>query len=135
VGLLIDSSVLIRLERDEASLDDFIVGLGDEDVAIASITASELLVGVLKASPAIRRSHREAFVEYVVGRFPVLPVDLAVARTHARLLTDLQAASSMIGLHDLLIAATAVANELAILTFNVREFNHVPGLDVRTPVS
>ena len=74
---------------------------------------------------------REAFVEYVIERFPVLPMDMAVAREHARLWTELRAAGTMIGLHDLIIAATAVANAHVVLTDIVREFSHVQGLDVR----
>jgi predicted nucleic acid-binding protein len=129
---LIDTSVLVRIEREGASIDDFVETLGAEDTAIASITASELLVGVLKAAPAGRRIRRESFVEHALGRFPVLPIDLAVARVHARLLVELQAAGSMIGLHDLLIAATAIANRHTILTYNVREFAHIQGLEIRS---
>lgn len=38
-----------------------------------------------------------------------------------------------IGLDDLLIAATALANSYDVLTDNVREFRRVPDLAVRRP--
>lgn len=132
MGLLIDTSVIVRIERRDESLDDFIATLVGEEASISSITASELLVGVLGATPENRRSRREAFIEYVLERFPVIPFDLAVARTHARLWTQLKGSGEMIGLHDLMIAATAVTNGMAILTDNVREFSHIPALEIRS---
>lgn len=39
----------------------------------------------------------------------------------------------MIGPHDLIIGATALANGYAILTENVGGLSRVPGLEVRRP--
>jgi len=52
VGTLIDSSVLIAAERRTLDLDAAMVGHADEPVAIAAITASELLHGVHRAVTA-----------------------------------------------------------------------------------
>ena len=64
---------------------------------------------------------------------PVLPFDLLVARVHARVSAQLLDAGRLIGAHDLLIAATALAHGYAVLTQNLRDFRRVPGLDVRQP--
>lgn len=128
MGTLLDSSVLIRLERSAAALN-----LPDEeDVAIAAITASELLHGVHRADPA-HRAEREAFVEHVLRVFPVQPFDLPIARVHARLWADLAASGRLIGPHDLMIAATALALGWSVATYNPGEFGRVPGLRLRTP--
>jgi predicted nucleic acid-binding protein len=76
---------------------------------------------------------RAAFVEAICLRLPILPFDLAAARVHARLWADLATAGTPIGPHDLLIAATALSNDYAILTDNVVEFQRVPGLAVAQP--
>jgi hypothetical protein len=55
VGTLIDSSVLIAAERRALDLDAAIVAHADEPVAIAAITASELLHGVHRAVTATQR--------------------------------------------------------------------------------
>jgi predicted nucleic acid-binding protein len=60
-----------------------------------------------------------------------VPIDLAVARVHARVGADLAAAGLTIGAYDLWLAATCLAHGHAILTANVREFGRVPGLDVQ----
>jgi tRNA(fMet)-specific endonuclease VapC len=128
VGTLLDSSVLIRLERSGSTLrfDD------DEEVAIAAITASELLHGVHRADPR-RRAQREAFVEHVFRVLPVYPFSLQTARVHARLWADLALAGHLIGPHDLIVAATALALGWSVATHNAIEFARVPGLVVHGP--
>ena len=128
MGTLLDSSVLIRLQRTGSTLT-----LGDdEDVAIAAITASELLHGVHRADPQ-RRAQREAFVEHVLRVLPVYPFSLETARVHARLWADLAVAGHRIGPHDMMVAATALALGWSVATYNASEFARVPGLVVHAP--
>lgn len=131
--VLIDTSVFIDLERRGLGLEALATALPDEPVALAAITASELLVGVHRAEDASRRERRSAFVERLLGLVPALPFDLEAARVHARLLADLQREGTPIGAHDLLIAATAIARGAAVWTGNLRDFGQVPGLEVRVP--
>jgi predicted nucleic acid-binding protein len=104
-----------------------------EPNGIASITASELLVGVHRTVAGARRQRREAYVEAILGAMLVISFDLPVARVHARLWAELASSGAMIGAHDLVIAATAIAHGYAVLTENVRDFERVPGLVVRQP--
>lgn len=76
------------------------------------------------------RMKRSAFVEALLERFPLLPVDLATARVHAQVWAELARAGRLIGPNDLWIAATALARGLTVVTANVREFDRVPGLAV-----
>lgn len=49
---------------------------------------------------------------------------------HAKIYSHLAKKGQMIGAHDLIIAATALVNDFAVLTSNTKEFKRVPGLDV-----
>lgn len=131
---LIDSSVFIALERQDRPASAFAALAPSEPIAMSCITASELLVGVHHAAPAARRTRREAYVEALLARIPIVALDLRVARTHAYVWAHLTAQGQMIGAHDLLIASTALAHGYDLLTDNVREFARVPGLIVRRPV-
>jgi predicted nucleic acid-binding protein len=130
VGTLIDTSVLIAAERgrfDPAALaaeDD------DEEIALAAITASELLHGVHRLKGAVARARAERFVEAVLSAIPLVPFDLDVARVHARLDAELSAAGTAIGDGDLQIAATAVALDYRIATRDLRSFPRIKGLDL-----
>ncbi len=134
MALLIDSSVIIELERRGLPADTLILALPGEDLALSALTASELLFGVYRADSAERRLRRQAFVESVLSGLPVFVFDFAVARVHSRLGAQLAEAGRPIGAHDLLIAATAIAHGYDVLTANVRDFGGVPGLTVRQPM-
>jgi len=130
VGTLIDSSILIAVERGHLKLEDLLAGRMDEDFAVSAVTASELLHGVHRANTPAQRGIREAFVESLLARLPVFPFDLLTARIHARLAAELSARRVSVGPHDLMIAATAVARGYNVATRDERSFPKIPGLSL-----
>jgi predicted nucleic acid-binding protein len=130
MGTLIDASVLIAAERGQLDPDAWLRGHGEESVALASITASELLHGVHRAPAGARRRSREAFVERLLAEVPVLPFDLIAARAHASLWAELAARGTVVGAHDLLIAATAIGVGYTVATHDMKSFPKIPGLAV-----
>lgn len=131
---LIDTNVFIGMERRGWPARSVPTAGPREPSALASITASELLVGVHRAVTPSQTTRRQAFAEAVFEAFTVLPFDLDAARVHARIGAELTSAGQIIGAHDLIIAATALAHGYAVLTDNIREFARVPGLVIRQPV-
>jgi len=131
VGALIDSSVLIDIERGLFDLEPVPPKVADTDIAISAVTASELLHGVYRASKSRIRSQREAFVERLLEAWPVLPFDLTSARIHSKLWAELAVKGISIGAYDLMIAATAIANGLELITRDKRSFPKIPGLQVQ----
>lgn len=132
MALLIDTSVLIDLERRKGLEDVDLDLLTGDVVALSSITASEFLVGAYRSSTIGLQRAREAYIEALFQRYAVLPFDLQVARVHARLAATLESTGQRIGAHDLIIAATALAYNYDVTTHNLREFRRVPGLTVRS---
>lgn len=126
--MILDASVFVEAERGTFDLEALLESRNDEPVAIAAITASELLHGVERAGRQESRARRHQFVERVVSDFPVLPFGLAEAREHARAWAALAAAGTPIGPHDLLVAATALAHGAAVATLNQKEFQRIRGL-------
>ena len=105
--------------------------IGDEDdVAIAAVTAAELLVGVETADER-HRAPRLRFVEEVLSALAIEDYDLEVARVHAGLLAHGLRAGTHRGAHDLLIAATAAARGREVVTADPRSFLNLPGVRVR----
>jgi tRNA(fMet)-specific endonuclease VapC len=123
--LIVDTGVLVALERGTTPPADAIPD--DADVAIAAITASELLAGVELANQRLA-GQRRAMVDAVLGVFDVLPFDLATARHHAALLAYGRRDGRPRGAHDLLIAATARATSRLVLTTDRRAFLDLPGV-------
>jgi predicted nucleic acid-binding protein len=130
MGMLIDSSALIAWERDRLDLESRLADYAEEEFAVSAITASELLHGVHRATTAVRRTQREAFVEGLLSRLPVVSFDLVTARVHARLSAELGLKGTSVGPHDLIIAATALAKGHAVATRDERSFPRIPGLSL-----
>ena len=104
--------------------------VGDEDdVAIAVITAAELLVGVELADRG-RRATRRAFVDTLIATIPIEPYDLEIARSHAALLVHTRRRGRARGAHDLLIAATARARRRTVVTADASGFEELPEVGV-----
>jgi tRNA(fMet)-specific endonuclease VapC len=120
--------VLVSAERRRRRIEQAIAD--DDDVAIAAITAAELLVGVELADRR-NRPRREAFVADVLETLTVEDYTLSTARAHAHLLAFARESGRPRGAHDLTIAATAVASERILVTTDARGFTDLPPLEIR----
>lgn len=128
MALLIDTSLLVEFERGDAPIEL----LGEEQQAISVVSVSELLHGVHRARRS-QRARRQAVVEAILAEFEALPITEPVARVHADIWAWLSARGSVIGNHDLWIAATALSHGLGVATRDARDFTRIPGLRVVTP--
>ena len=126
MGLIIDTGVLVRLEKDPGAIDlsGYRATYGEGYISVA--TCSELLVGVHFANTEQRRMRRSAFVEALFNLFRPLPFDLDVARVHAQLVNALPKGVTL-GTFDLVIGATAIRLGFPVLTTNPTDFKRMPG--------
>lgn len=126
--LILDTTVLVATERNRRLLDGLVAD--DDDVVIAAITASELLVGVHLADDA-HRLRRAAFVEEVLDTIPTQDYDLDAARAHAELLAHTRATGRSRGAHDLIIAATARSTTRIVVSADATAFTDLPNVAYR----
>ncbi|CAN5515644.1 type II toxin-antitoxin system VapC family toxin [soil metagenome] len=95
-------------------------------IAIPDVVRGEILFGALKGgSPRITNEIR-AFL----GLFPAVPFDHRCVEVYAEARAELERTGQRIGALDLMIAATALAHNLILVTHNTREFVRVPGLRI-----
>ncbi|MBV9951247.1 MAG: type II toxin-antitoxin system VapC family toxin [Acidimicrobiia bacterium] len=122
---IIDTNALILVERLDA--DD----LPDEPV-ITSITLAELSVGPLVATDDHERASRQARLQEAESVFEPLPFDAAAARAFGGVAASLRRSDRKPSARafDVLIAATAIANQLPLYTCNPRDYVGIDGLDL-----
>ncbi|WP_302319231.1 type II toxin-antitoxin system VapC family toxin [Gordonibacter pamelaeae] len=96
---------------------------------IPAIVEGELRVGAEKSS---NPEKARWLVDEFMLPFEVLPFDSSCARAYGRIRAQLERAGKTIGHNDLLIAATALANNAVLVTGNVDEFKRVPGLSIES---
>ena len=128
MGIVLDTSVIIALERESISPAVVMRGRENQAFGLSVVTVSELLHGVHRATPVARRIKREAFVERIIAEFTLYPFDAGAARIYAQIWAELAAKGNQVGAHDLLIAATAISLGHEVLTANERDFARIKGL-------
>jgi tRNA(fMet)-specific endonuclease VapC len=126
--LILDTGVLVAVERGHKIPADILPD--DAEIAIAAITASELLVGVELADDS-RRASRQATVDAILATFDVIPFDVTIARHHATLLAHTRRTGHPRGAHDLQIAATARATGRTLVTTDTHAFDDLPAVEHR----
>jgi len=126
---LIDSSIIIAAERGRLDLEAQLGARLGEWLGVAAVTVSELYAGVLAPGrPELKRRASEAVIDKILASMEIVPFDAAIARIHAGLYAELRAKGATVGLHDLQIAATAIARGQLVATRDLRSFPRIPGL-------
>jgi len=96
-------------------------------VCVCSVVKAELFYGAKKArEPSLVLELQERFL----ARYPSISFDDGAARCYGAIRADLERAGTPIGANDLMIAAIAAANDLTLITHNLREFVRIPDLNV-----
>lgn len=99
----------------------------DSGICISSITLAELEYGMKHSSDPAR--NEQALLRFLVP-LSILPFGAAAASEYGEIRAYLQRQGTPIGPLDMLIAGHAKAENLILVTNNVREFERVPDLEI-----
>lgn len=128
--LLFDTSVFIcHLRGEDPRCTDYVqqVASGTLSGLLSVVTIAELYAG-----EKITDSE-EAVLDSLMKPFQVIDVDSDISMQAGRLVRRWRRSHGM-GLVDALITATALTEEVPVLTLNAKHFNFVPGLLMINPV-
>jgi predicted nucleic acid-binding protein len=120
---LLDTSVIVDLDRLDASQLP-------EEVAISTVTLAELSAGPSATTDASERARRQDRLQRTEAAFDPMPFDIRSARAYGRVHATVveQGRQPMRRFADLLIAATALAEDLPLVTRNSKDFERLEGL-------
>lgn len=126
--LLLDTNICIEIlrGRDSALLARY-ASLPRADIALCAVVRSELLAGAMLSAKA---EENRRIAEDFCALFPCLPFDALAADIHAEWHARLRRAGTLIGTHDMMIAATALAHGLTVVTRNTDEFRRIEPLAI-----
>ncbi len=115
---LLDTSVVVDWHDP-----DVLSALPDQ-VAISAITAAELVVGPLLAATPVEAAKRQARLQEVESTMEPIPFDARAVRSYGLVVAAVvsEGRKPRTRLADLLIAATAHANNLRLYTRNAADF-------------
>jgi tRNA(fMet)-specific endonuclease VapC len=125
ISFLLDSSACIQVLRNKAGLEKL---PNPAHTAIPVIVAAELWTGVMKVlrTQPQHKARLEAFLSF----FQIIDLNIDAALQYAGIRSSLEAAGSIIGPLDLLIAAQARSLDATLVTGNSQEFLRVKDLKV-----
>lgn len=125
---MLDANACIRLINGTSSgLKQRLREVHPSRVRMSSVVLAELIYGA-RNSAHVAENLRT--VQRFAAPFASVPFDDACAAAYGDIRADLRRRGEPIGPNDLLIAATALAHGLTLVTHNVREFGRVVDLMV-----
>jgi tRNA(fMet)-specific endonuclease VapC len=125
VKYLLDTNTIIYFFKGAGQVADNLLQTPPMDIGIPAIVLYELEVGLGKSSaPAKRRKQLQTLVNLVT----IVPFGGEEAKCAAQIRTSLEKLGTPIGPIDHLIAGTALANKVTLVTHNTSEFKRIKGL-------
>ncbi|MFQ5901903.1 MAG: type II toxin-antitoxin system VapC family toxin [Thermodesulfobacteriota bacterium] len=129
LDICLDSDVLIDHLRANPEVVKKIKKFEDEGSALftTTINSFELYYGAFKTA---KKERNIQAVEGLLSRLILLPLDNPSSKISAKILKDLEVKGHMVEFRDALIAGIVIANNLSLLTGNIKHFGKIEDLKV-----
>lgn len=124
MNYIIDSDVMIGLLKKKPEVIELIKNIDISDRGTSIICIGEVMEG-LDAKQAMELTK-------FFGSIRIYDVNLDIIFIFAELRKTLRKKEQMIDNMDLLIASTCLANNLTLITGNVKHFDRIKGLKIKT---
>lgn len=124
---LLDTNILIYAFKGQGHCRERLAQTQGEDLCLSTVTVFELEYGLAKSTAPARLRH---YLDGMTQRCHLLDMHPEAAQHAAAVRAFLEKQGQPIGTCDLLIAGTALAHGLTLVTHNTREFSRVPGLQL-----
>ena len=119
---LLDTCICIALIKGNPSVVEHIRQVGIDECKVSDITLAELYFGAFKSE---REEHFEDVIE-IMNLFEQYPIN--ALRKYGEIRWMLESQGKPIGDMDMFIAATAIEEDLILVTGNVKHFSRIPSL-------
>ncbi|MCQ2248331.1 MAG: type II toxin-antitoxin system VapC family toxin [Treponema sp.] len=94
--------------------------------SIATVAFEEMLYGVKRIPASKKQSDLFSFyVDFIQANYEIIPFDLHASWIHSDIRERLEQKGKRAPLADSMIAATAIANNLVLVTRNVKDFEDI----------
>jgi tRNA(fMet)-specific endonuclease VapC len=125
---LLDTNIVIFWLKKRYSIGDKITEVGESNCYVSDVTVAELCYGVECSAPDLIE-HKRGRLHEIIANINIIPFAVAIdyyAKEKARL----RAAGEMISDFDLLVGATAVQQNMTMVSNNVKHLSKIRGIDL-----
>lgn len=129
---LLDTSVLAEPLKINPDVDVLAaLDRHGSDCAVPAPVWHELYFGMLRLPAGRKRTMIRTFLEETIAvNLPILPYDEQAAHLHGEFRAALEKKGHVPTFVDAQIAAIAISQQLKLVTRNIRDFRHIPGLRI-----
>lgn len=122
---LLDTNTLIYFFKGMGEVAKKMFLQSPNSIAVSSIVVYELEVGIAKSTNPTKRMEQ---LSQLLEQINIIDFTQREAKESAKIRVELEKLGTPIGAMDLLIAGTAVAHNLTLVTRNLKEFERIPNL-------
>ena len=123
---LLDTNICIYYFKGQFQLKEKIEKIGFRRFAISEITLAELIYGAEKSQ---KKSKNTEVVENFAERITIIPIFDSI-KIYGKEKARLKQKGTVISDLDLFIGATAIVNDMILVTRNVREFERMGNIKI-----
>lgn len=123
-GNIFDTNVIIRIIKGDISVAN--EARKCKQVHTSVVVLGELMYGAEKSQ--LKESNRNKYLNFCLS-YPILDITKDVSIEYGKIKALLQANGNIMPENDIWIAATALANNMVVVTQD-KHFDHIPGLQV-----
>ncbi len=129
MGFLIDTGLLIAIERGHISAGDLNALTKQKPVYLSPVNLAEIRFGLDLMSESSKKHKAEAFYKRLL-RKPFLRMTAETGETFGHLAAKLRKSGrgADFRIQDLWLASQAIQRNLTLLTTNPKDFKDIPGL-------
>ena len=118
--VLCDTNIIIEFYKGNKLIIEKLKEIGQEQIAISFVTASELVYGALNKRE-LKKINKD------IDNLNVLNINDSICNTCLDLMNS-YSLSNNLTLPDALIAATAMVNNIELFSLNIKDFRYIKGL-------
>lgn len=127
--ILCDTDILIEAFKNNPKSIQTIRNVGVENIALSAITLMELYFGALNKKELALIKNRLSGLDIIRISDEISDIAIQLIEKYSK--------SHKLHIPDALIAATAIRHNLKLLTYNIKDFRYIKGLDLyqdKTPI-
>jgi tRNA(fMet)-specific endonuclease VapC len=122
---LLDTNICIYFLNQHPNVVAQMNQTADEDLGVSIVTVAELQFGAYNSQKVEHNLNRNNIFRQMVQ---IAHLTLEITEKYAKIKARLRKAGHTVDDFDILIGATALINNLTLVTNNTRHFENIPGL-------
>jgi len=123
---LLDTNICIHYFKGQFGIKERIEKIGFKNLAICEITLAELIYGAAKSQQTEKNMK---VVDDFAKKIEIIPI-LNSVKVSGKEKARLKSIGKTVGDLDLFIGATAIVNDMTMVTRNTREFERIDGISI-----